>query len=89
MHFLPVPTRVRHHNCCNTLEDGIKVCRHVNAKQSIQINHSVVLIDALCCATISYVVLSTGRNLSPGEVVREKSYAKLLLRPNISKNYHA
>lgn len=73
MHFLPIPTGVRDHNCCNTLKDGVEVCGHVNVKQTIPINHSVVLIDAPGCATISYIVLRTGCNLSPSKMISEKS----------------
>lgn len=69
MHFLPIPARIRYHNCCNTLADGVIVSRHVNAKQSFLANHCIVLIDTMNGTTISHKVLGTGCNLLSGQMI--------------------
>lgn len=63
MHFHSIPTRVRNHNCSNSLNDGCGITWHVNAKQSMLIDHCVVFIDAPCCPTISNKVLGTCHHL--------------------------
>lgn len=62
VHSHSIPARIRYHYCCNSLSYRVIIRRHMNVKQSIIVNHSVIFIDTPGCATISYEVLSTGRN---------------------------
>lgn len=65
MHLFPIPAGIWNHDCWNSLDDWIRVRRHVDAQQSMHVNHGVVLIDAIGCPTITHKVFSTGSNLIP------------------------
>lgn len=65
VHLLSIQAGVGYHDSGYTLDDRMVITRHVNAHQSMLINHSVVLIDALGCTTISNKVFCAGRYLIP------------------------
>ena len=63
MHLYPIPAGVGDHNGRNTLDDGVIVAGHMNAKQSMSVYHGVVFIDSFSCSTITHKMLSTSHNL--------------------------
>ena len=65
VHFAAVPAGVGDHDGGDALDDGVVIGRHVNAEQSVEINHCVVLIYALVCASIAHKVLCTSRHFVP------------------------
>lgn len=65
VHLDSVPAGVGHHDSGHTLGYALDITGHVNFEQSLPINHSVVLVDAVGGAAISHKVLCRGRHLIP------------------------
>lgn len=65
MHFDSIPTWKRRHHGGHTFDDGMIVGRHVDTEKAMIINNGVILIYALDCSTITYIVLSASSNLFP------------------------
>ena len=73
VHLFSVPAGVGNHNRRDTLDDCIRIRRHVDAEQAMQVDFCVVLIDALCRPAITYKVLRASSDLSPANVWNNKN----------------
>lgn len=65
VHLHSVPAGVGHHDSGYTLGYGFRITRHVNVQQSLPINDSVILIDALGSAAVTHIVFCRARYLIP------------------------
>lgn len=65
VHLFIVPAGVRNHDCRDTLDDRVIVCRHVNAKQAMHVSQCVVFVDAPCRPTVANKVFCTSCYLFP------------------------
>lgn len=64
VHLDAVPTGVGDHERRHAFDDGIVVCRHVDAEELMPCCYCVVLVYAFGCSTVPYVVLSARCHVS-------------------------
>lgn len=65
VHLYPVPTAVGDHYCGDALDHGAEIALHMDAKEPVEVNHRVVLVNSVGSAAISKIVLSTRCDILP------------------------